>query len=123
MKPISPKRQRGAALIALLAVLVLGGMWYLVSRLSAASGDFTAANRKYNAAVLNHAKRALIGHVALQAAKQGEGNPGRFPCPEASGNVGGPLEGAVASNCTLPAVGRLPWRTMGLEKLLDASGE
>jgi hypothetical protein len=126
MKAVFLNRQRGAALLAMLAVLVLGGMWYLVSRLGAASGDFTAANRQSNAAVLNQAKRALIGYVAHQAAVSGENNPGAFPCPEAPGsfNSFSGTDGKTQTpNCALPAVGRFPWRTIGSEKFADAAGE
>jgi hypothetical protein len=106
----------------MLAVIVLGAAYLLVSNLNAASG-FTAISRDRNAKVLNQAKQALIGHVAHVAAQQGESNPGRLPCPEAPGNFGTANEGIAAGNCTLPAVGRLPWRTLGLDKLVDAYGE
>jgi hypothetical protein len=124
MKTASLGRQRGAVLLAMLAVLVLGGMWYLVSRLSAASGDFTAATRTRNALVLNQAKQALIGYVAAQAAKAGENHPGALPCPEAAAYFDNPTQdGQTAGSCTLPKVGRFPWRTIGTDKLVDASGE
>lgn len=118
-------RQRGAALLALLLVISLGGAWYLLTKLNAASGEVKAASQRYNAAVLNRVKRALIGHVALQAAKSGETDPGRLPCPEAPGNIGSGLDGATAGTCmsSPPAIGRFPWRTVGIEMPLDASGE
>jgi hypothetical protein len=106
----------------MLTVLALGVSWFAVTRL-AASSNVTAAARARNAEVLNRAKSALIGYVAQRAARSGENNPGRLPCPEAPGNAGGPDEGVAAGNCTLPAVGRLPWRTLGLDKLVDASAE
>ncbi len=71
MKTASLGRQRGAVLLAMLAVLVLGGMWYLVSRLSAASGDFTAATRMRNALVLNQAKQALINRFGTSSVRDG----------------------------------------------------
>jgi hypothetical protein len=117
------RRQRGAALILLLVVLALGGTWYLITRIHERSADFTARNRQHNAAVLAEAKRALIGYVAHQAAVSGENNPGAFLCPEAPNLIGGANEGITAGNCSLPAVGRLPWKTIGIEKLTDASGE
>jgi hypothetical protein len=118
-------RQRGAALLALLLVIALGGMWYLTTRLSAASGEVKAANQRYNAEVLGRVKKALIGHVVLQATKQGETDPGRLPCPEAAGNIGTGLDGATAGTCmsSPPAIGRFPWRTVGIEMPRDASGE
>jgi hypothetical protein len=126
---VSPKRirearlQRGAALLVMLAVLVLGASWFLLSRLDAAGGTFTAIDRNRNAVVLNQAKQTLIGYVALQAVKAAEDSPGRLPCPEAPGNIATANEGQAAGNCTLPAVGRLPWRTLGLDKLVDARSE
>jgi len=115
-------RQRGAALLALLAVLVLGSAWWIVSATSNPVNR-TAVDRAHNAKVLQEAKWALVGYVARQAATSGENDPGALPCPEAAGYIGGSSEGTTAGNCSLPAVGRLPWRTLGIDKLLDASGE
>jgi hypothetical protein len=115
--------QSGIVLIAMLAVIALSAAWFTVRGLAALPGDYTARNRAQNAEVLARAKAALIGHVALQAAKAGETDPGRFPCPEAAGNVGGTSEGAAASSCTFPAIGRFPWRTLATDKFLDAAGE
>jgi hypothetical protein len=120
-------RERGAALLALLAVIMLGASWFLVSRLNADSNLLTAVNRQRNAEVLNKAKRALIGYVAAQAAVQYENRPGALPCPEAPADFNDPLangsDGTVSYPCTLPIVGRFPWRTLGLDKLVDAAGE
>ena len=122
--------QRGAALLVLLAVLVLGASWFMVSRTSALSaGIFTASNRNHNALVLSQAKQALIGYVAMNAAQSGEKNPGRFPCPEGAALVGTSAEGISAPYVgppnapTCATVGRLPWRTLGLDKLVDSSAE
>jgi len=83
-RPGVRRLQRGAALLVLLAVLVLGASWFLVSRLDALSaGIFTASHRNHNALVLSQAKQALIGYVAMNAAQSGENNPGRFPCRKA----------------------------------------
>lgn len=109
-------------MLAIVSLIVLISAYLLVRQLNAASGR-AADNRNHNAKVLNQAKQALIGYVAQQTALAGEDNPGRLPCPEAPGNYGTPNEGIAAGNCTLPAVGRLPWRTLGLGKLLDAAAE
>ena len=97
--------QQGAALLVMLSVLVLGIAWFAVSQL-AATANFAAAARERNAETLGRAKAALIGYVAQRAARSGENNPGRLPCPEAPGSAGGANEGVAAGNCTLPAVGR-----------------
>jgi hypothetical protein len=123
-------KQRGIALIGLLVLLTLGASWWLVSALSNPVNR-TASDREHNARVLQQAKLALIGSVGLMAGETTEGNPGRVPCPEAAGSANNFAAGAwtesddgvAAGNCLLPAVGRLPWRTLGIEKLVDASGE
>jgi len=120
------RRQHGAALLAMLLILVLGGAWYLLSRLNAASANRTVSVRNQNAAVLVQAKQALLGYVAYQAAMAGEVNPGAFPCPEAPSGMTSitGFDGRTQTpNCTLPAVGRFPWRTIGTDKLSDAAGE
>jgi hypothetical protein len=124
MKSRSAKRQKGMALLALLLVIMLGASWFLVRRLNAESGSMTAIRASKNAEILKRAKQALIGYVAAQAVKAGENRPGALPCPEAPAdfNVSG-SEGTISYPCSLPIVGRFPWRSLGLDKLVDASGE
>jgi hypothetical protein len=118
----SRRAQRGVALLGLLAIAVMVFAYVLTSRLNAAS-RFVGIDRDSNAKVLSQAKQALIGYMAQQAAMPGENNPGHLPCPEAPANFGTVNEGIEASFCAAPAVGRLPWRTLGLGKLVDAAGE
>jgi len=116
----------GAALLALVAALLLSASWLLLSRLNAASADRLASKRERNARVLNQAKQALIGHVAAQAARSGENNPGSLPCPENPGDFDSTTgrQGLVGINCgTNVKVGRFPWRTLGLDQLVDADAE
>lgn len=123
-------RQHGLALIGLLVLLTLGASWWLVSALSTPINR-TALDREHNARVLQQARLALIGSVGLIAGDATEENPGRLPCPEApaaANNFAGSAytvadDGVAAGNCLLPAVGRLPWRTLGIDKLVDAAGE
>jgi hypothetical protein len=117
-----PRAQRGIALLVMLVIIVTGASWMMVSGLNAASNR-TALNRQDNARILAEAKHALVGWMITKAIEAGENNPGRLPCPEAAAYIGTTNEGIAAGNCTLPAVGRLPWRTLGLPKLLDAAGE
>lgn len=123
LRPASRRAQRGLALLALLGMIVMVFAWILTSRLNAAN-RYVALDREHNARVMSRAKDALVGYVAQQASLASENNPGSLPCPEAPANYGVPAqEGITSGNCTLPAVGRLPWRTLGLEKLVDAAGE
>jgi hypothetical protein len=117
------KKQTGFGLMVMLIVLVLAGTYIIVSQLNAAN-THNAARQEHNARVLQQAKRALIGYVVMKAGQTGENDPGTFPCPEAPGNYGVPAqEGIAAGNCSAPAVGRLPWRTLGIDMLTDAWGE
>lgn len=104
-------------------VLVLGTSWMLVSALNKASSDRTTSTRTQSGAVLKQAKEALIGYVVMQAALSSNMTPGKFPCPENPTSAGTTNEGTAASSCSLPAIGRLPWRTLGIDKLVDGSGE
>jgi len=124
--PASRNRQRGAVLLVLLGILAIGASWFLVSKLDAMSASFAARDRNSNAVVLNRAKQALIGYVAAQALKSGENNPGSLPCPENPGDFDSTTgtDGRTGTGCgTSLKVGRFPWRTIGTEKLVDASGE
>jgi hypothetical protein len=124
MNPIRAKRERGAVLLALLAVVMLAATWMLISQLNAASGSIEAERTTRNSAVLQRAKLALIGYVAAQAVKANEDHPGALPCPEAAGYFDSTTQdGQAAGSCSLPKVGRFPWRTIGTDKLVDASGE
>ena len=113
---------QGAALLGLVALLALAITSLFIATLRSATPPL-AGERARNAEVLLQAKQALIGHVAQLAALATESNPGRLPCPEAAGYFGTASEGIAAASCRLPAVGRLPWRTLGLDKLRDASGD
>jgi hypothetical protein len=121
------KRERGVALLALVALISLAATWFLVRQLNDGSGGIEAARKQRTAEVLAEAKRALMGYVAHQAAISGENNPGAFPCPEAPGgydSITGADGRTQTPSCNpLPAVGRFPWRTIGTDKLVDAYGE
>lgn len=127
--------QRGIALIATMALILMGGSAYLVSRLKASSASYTVVNKTHNARVLRQAKEALIGWVANQAANANETNPGRMICPEGSAYAGTDgvegysapglqsVGGTTYSAPTCASVGRFPWRSVGMTQLLDASSE
>jgi hypothetical protein len=117
-------RQRGAALLIMVMIVGLGATWYLVSRLNTESGLAGAAVKSRNQQILNTAKAALIGYVAARASKAGEDRPGALPCPVAPAYFNDTdNDGTVSYPCTLPIVGRFPWKTLGLDKLVDTAGE
>jgi hypothetical protein len=125
----SLKTQQGAALLVFAAILVIGGSWWLLAYAVPNLNRHTVDGREHNARMLSLAKQALIGYVAHRVNHPAnpfadrERHPGRLPCPEANGSIGGSNEGEAANVCTLPAVGRLPWKTLGIDQLRDAAGE
>lgn len=118
------RREDGAALLLGLLLLVLGGVAVL---LSALSGNAIQRTRELQTeAALQQAKTALIGYAASYPEQHLVGGssvyvPGHLPCPDDGTNV----EGRAALNCGakgISAIGRLPWRDLGLPPLKDADG-
>jgi hypothetical protein len=123
----SPTKQRGVAVLLLALVLIVAFGAFLYARLGKWA-QATTAGRNVNGQVLAQAKAALIGYVAKEVLDLGEDTPGRFPCPEQPTDAGTSNEGRAGGTCapTFPTnknIGRLPWRTLGIDKLVDASGE
>lgn len=131
----APHRQRGAILLMILLLALIAFSYGALSRLNQA--DLAVARGERTAAALAQAKQALIAHALLY----GEGHktnadppgstveddltlpPGALPCPEQSffGN-----EGAESGNCgstEVSALGRLPWRSLGIAPIRDGHGE
>ena len=127
---MKPRRaQRGAALLLLLVAVVLAFATVIVRGIDK-WGTPVTTTRNVNAQALAQAKAALIGYVAKEVLDLSapEDVPGRLPCPEAAGVAGTISEGVAAATCTPGAasqktLGRLPWRTLGIDKLVDGAAE
>jgi len=121
-------RQAGAALIVMMAILVIGMTSFMVGALNTAALNDATTQQHRNAAVLAEAKAALIGYVVREVLDVSENIPGRLPCPESPSDAGTPNEGRAGSACspnfpTNKSIGRLPWRTLGVAKLVDSASE
>lgn len=133
-------RQRGAALLIFLLLLVMAGLTYLVSGLSPESAD--ARRTQQTQEVLSQARDALIGYAIQYRERQLatgtlDAMYGYLPMPDvgtsrfhASQTPACNTEGCAMSfiNGAFPAdtetiIGRFPWKTLGLEPLRDAHGE
>ena len=109
-------RQHGVALLVLLVILVIGAAILLVSSLS--SSALQRKRDKITGAALMQAKEALIGYAAsLALTPSGASRPGDLPCPDVNN------DGIPDTPCNGNALGRLPWKTLGLADLRDGSGE
>lgn len=114
-------KQRGAALIVMLVIMIMGTTTFLVSALNSSSLQIERDKKTANA--LAKAKEALISYaVSSENAGGSTARPGNFPCPDtdAPNTIGYGDENAL---CTAGAIGRLPWKTLGIPELLDDSGE
>lgn len=114
--------QRGAALLVMLVILVMGGTVFLVSSLNSAS--LQVARDQVTADSLARAKEALIGFSVSVNLNSGSRRPGDLPCPD-NHTPGSAMEGTPSTPCDQQSqrLGRLPWKTLGLSDLRDGSGE
>jgi hypothetical protein len=121
-------KQRGAALIVMLVIMIMGAIVFLVNSLS--KSGLQIERDKKTAAVLAQAKEALVGFAAsvnLTGACTNTTSvhcprPGDLPCPDTH-TPGTSLEGTSSAPCSGNTLGRLPWKTLGLTDLRDSSGE
>ena len=105
--------QRGQILLGIVVILAIVFGTLIYSFVSPASS--TIERDKITTAALAQAKEALIGYAVNQTDQ-----PGVLPCPDSDN------DGSADSPCGaigVTAIGRLPWKTLGLPDLRDGSGE
>jgi hypothetical protein len=75
---------------------------------------------KNTAAAFADVKRALIGWSGQRTPSVPLPNarPGELPCPDIN-----PLDGIEDGNCAVGAIGRVPWKTLGIPEPKDDAGE
>lgn len=96
------RRQQGAVLLLLLAVIGLGGATLLINTLL--KGNWQAARERHSVAILGQAREALVGFAIAN---------GRLPRPAVSATDGS--EAAAACATEAACSGFLPWVTLGVE--------
>jgi hypothetical protein len=104
-----------------MVVIVVAFATYLVSRLSGVTSQQRSAIER---TVLAKAKEALIAYAVSYAETHANAVPGYLPCPDRGLGLAS-VEGS-SSSCgskNVSVIGRLPWRTLGLEALRDSAGE
>lgn len=124
LRPL-PRRARGFVGMVMLVILVVGALSYLVNGLSAS--DIREKQDAQTRQALKLAKEALIARAAVD-----DNRPGTLPCPDRhdpSSDEAGRADsmGTTCVNADVTQrqyfVGRLPWKTLGLEDLRDGYGE
>lgn len=118
------QRQRGATLMVMLVIIVIGSLAFLVSELSRARLQIERDNVTTHA--LAQAKEALISYaISSENSGSATARPGNFPCPDtdAPGTAAYGSEQGSCSSAGGTTIGRLPWKTLGIPELVDADGE
>ncbi|HLB13856.1 MAG TPA: hypothetical protein VJM14_02920 [Burkholderiales bacterium] len=125
--------QAGVVAVLLLVILVMGSLYALLSGVNTATAELQQKRDDVTTVALKQAKEALIAYAATRPAR-----PGALPCPDLNNNgiAGGAgfygnnneaIPGGIHGGFTCPdtgrQIGRLPWVTLGLPDLRDASAE
>lgn len=130
MHPTRPQqakaRQRGAALLVTLVIVVMGIAAALVGSLSTTA--LKNARQETTSTALAQAKEALIGYAITYGDKPDHVGKvhGYLPCPDPNGTGYGANDEGSSETCgskNVSAIGRLPWKTLGLPALRDGDGE
>ena len=126
----SVRDQRGFALIALLALAALISAFLIASTLNFTSAGISNEREDRSMSALRKAKAALIAYAASEQWQLYKAlpalppvayfQPGALPCPDRDDD--GDADCDFGSN-TASMIGRLPFKTLGIDDLRDASGE
>lgn len=114
--------QTGAALLLMLLVVVVAASAVLVHKLG--ERDLKRRQLDNTRAALAAAKQALIDYAATFP-DIAPGAAAQLPCPDIDATGTWPAGAAHTASCGGPGVtvlGRLPWRTLGVDIPRDASG-
>ncbi len=106
----------------MMALLGLAIGLLVIGHVRNVQGDSSADGRSVQA--LSQAREALLGYAATYRDFHSNEVFGYLPCPDmgGAGNVEGQAQTACASG-DVTVIGRLPWKTLDLPPLRDASGE
>lgn len=110
------RRQGGAVLLIFAGMLALALSAALLTRVQRPS---RAERERIDIRALAIAREALIAFATTVAPDTAAKRPGDLPCPDLDN------DGDAEATCIAQAqrLGRLPWKTLGIADLRDASGE
>lgn len=114
--------QRGGALIFMLVIMVMGTVTLIVNSLNKSGLIIERDTQTVEA--MAQAKVALISYAITSENNTSETQPrpGNLPCPDT--DVPGTANyGIEEGSCSSGAIGRLPWKSLGINELTDESGE
>lgn len=121
--PVNCKRESGIALLILVVIVILTFSTVYLTSVSVTGIRIDEAEQTRKA--LNEARRAIIDYAAMHASGAGNGDPGEYaylPCPYIVNGNDGAQEGLGCGAAHQNAIGLLPWVSLGIDALRDASG-
>jgi hypothetical protein len=123
-----PARQRGLALLGLIGMVSVMVIAVYITGLNRSAASMAQDRSQKTSITLAQAKEALIAYAVTYKDTHDTFTsfnvPGYLPCPDPG--PGGATEGQAASSCGalwVSVMGKLPWKTLGLDALKDGSGE
>jgi len=126
--------QRGFAMIAILALIAMISAFLIASALNRTAADISNEREDRSMSALRKAKAALIAYAANEQwqsyknppppppSNTGYFQPGALPCPDRDDDGDADCVGTGITT-TSSIIGRLPFKTLGIDDLRDASGE
>ncbi|HQU88162.1 hypothetical protein [Denitromonas sp.] len=118
MKP----RQRGLIVPALLVLLLIGGLAMVLGG-NTLSDQVAAQRQRTTTAALAQARAALLGYAQSYHLTHPGQSVGYLPCPDIDSAASDGSAAPVCGSQDHFAIGRLPYRTLGLPPLRDGYGE
>ncbi|MDR2788162.1 MAG: hypothetical protein LBD06_07355 [Candidatus Accumulibacter sp.] len=120
-----PRASAGAALLIMLLAMTLAFSAFLIASL--AESDPDAERRQRTFETLMQAKQALIAWAVVRGdfGADSHHRPGTLPCPDTK-FFGDTESGNASGSCSIgggTSLGRLPWKSLGMDRLRDAHGE
>ncbi|MDY6993050.1 MAG: hypothetical protein SVR94_10675 [Pseudomonadota bacterium] len=112
--------RRGAALILMLLLVVLGAISLLLSELN--QTPIHTYRQFKTAQALAQAKAALLGFAATYSETHPGQPQGYLLCPDQDGDGDADVLGHDCGQAGTTIMGRFPWKTLGLPPLRDGSG-
>ncbi|MEK6210714.1 MAG: hypothetical protein AABM64_10185 [Pseudomonadota bacterium] len=112
--------QRGQAMIFVALLLLLGVSAVIYTSSSLTSVSIANRQAEQTAKTLAQVKEALIGWSSSRnpATDGVNARPGELPCPDIN-----PLNGYDDGSCVAEALGRVPWKSLGIPEPKDGAGE
>lgn len=127
--PRSVVHQRGQAIFLTALIVLMGVGAALFATLSSTSVSIANRQAEHDARMLAQVKEALIAWSAARTptASNLDARPGELPCPDTDNNGYAENDdnndGVDTTGCVAGAIGRVPWKTLGIPEPRDSTGE